>query len=58
MFSQGFVNASYIAASVLFILSLSGLANQESAKRGVIYGVVGMGTVSYTHLTLPTTSRV
>ncbi|MGI9500298.1 MAG: NAD(P)(+) transhydrogenase (Re/Si-specific) subunit beta, partial [Geminicoccaceae bacterium] len=43
MFSQGFVNASYIAASILFILSLSGLSNQESAKRGVIYGVVGMG---------------
>ncbi len=43
MFSQGFVNASYIAASVLFILSLSGLANQESAKRGIVYGVVGMG---------------
>lgn len=43
MFSQTFVNASYIAASVLFILSLSGLSNQESAKRGIIYGVVGMG---------------
>ncbi|MGI9487712.1 MAG: Re/Si-specific NAD(P)(+) transhydrogenase subunit beta [Geminicoccaceae bacterium] len=43
MFSQGFVNASYIAASVLFILSLSGLSNQESAKRGIVYGVVGMG---------------
>ena len=43
MFSQGFVNASYIASSVLFILSLSGLSNQESAKRGIIYGVVGMG---------------
>ena len=43
MFSQTFVNASYIAASVLFILSLSGLSNQESAKRGIVYGVVGMG---------------
>ncbi len=43
MFSQGFVNAAYIAASVLFILSLSGLSNQEAAKRGIVYGVVGMG---------------
>ena len=43
MFSQTFVNAAYIAASVLFILSLSGLSNQESAKRGIVYGVVGMG---------------
>jgi len=43
MFSEGFVNASYIAAGVLFILALSGLSNQESAKRGIVYGVVGMG---------------
>ena len=43
MFSQTFVNAAYIAASVLFILALSGLSNQESAKRGIVYGVVGMG---------------
>jgi H+-translocating NAD(P) transhydrogenase subunit beta len=33
---------AYITASVLFILSLGGLANQASAKRGNIYGMVGM----------------
>jgi len=43
MFSQTFVNAAYIAASILFILALSGLSNQENAKRGIVYGVVGMG---------------
>jgi NAD(P) transhydrogenase subunit beta len=43
MFSQTFVNAAYIASSILFILALSGLSNQESAKRGIVYGVVGMG---------------
>ncbi|MGI9502571.1 MAG: Re/Si-specific NAD(P)(+) transhydrogenase subunit beta [Geminicoccaceae bacterium] len=43
MFSPGFVNAAYIASGVLFILALSGLSNQESAKRGIVYGVVGMG---------------
>ena len=32
----------YIAASVLFILSLGGLSNQESAKRAVWFGIVGM----------------
>ncbi|RMD48156.1 MAG: Re/Si-specific NAD(P)(+) transhydrogenase subunit beta [Alphaproteobacteria bacterium] len=34
--------AAYIAAAVLFILSLGGLSNHESAKRGVWYGIVGM----------------
>jgi len=34
--------AAYLFASILFILSLGGLASQESAKRGVIYGIVGM----------------
>jgi len=40
--SSGLVTASYIAASVLFILSLGGLSNQESAKRAVWFGIVGM----------------
>jgi len=42
MLSQGFVSAAAIAASVLFILSLGGLSNQEKAKRAVWYGIVGM----------------
>ena len=40
--SSNIVTAVYIAASVLFILSLGGLSNQESAKRAVWYGIVGM----------------
>ena len=36
------VTAIYIGASVLFILSLGGLSNQESAKRAVWFGIVGM----------------
>jgi len=42
MLSNGLVSAAYIAASVLFILSLGGLSNQESAKRAVWYGIAGM----------------
>jgi H+-translocating NAD(P) transhydrogenase subunit beta len=42
MLSQGFVSAAAIAASVLFILSLGGLSNQEKAKRAVWYGIIGM----------------
>ncbi|HHI70215.1 MAG TPA: NAD(P)(+) transhydrogenase (Re/Si-specific) subunit beta [Rhodobacteraceae bacterium] len=41
--SIGIVSAAYIAATVLFILALGGLSNQESAKRAVWYGIVGMG---------------
>ncbi|MBL6856570.1 MAG: Re/Si-specific NAD(P)(+) transhydrogenase subunit beta [Rhodobacteraceae bacterium] len=40
--SVGILSASYIAASVLFILSLGGLSNQEKAKRAVWYGIFGM----------------
>ena len=43
MLSNGLVSATYIAASVLFILALGGLRNQESAKRAIWYGIVGMG---------------
>jgi NAD(P) transhydrogenase subunit beta len=42
MMSQGLVTMSYIGASILFILSLSGLSNQETARRGNYYGMVGM----------------
>ena len=42
MFSDQFVTAASITAAVLFILSLGGLSGQESAKRAVWYGIVGM----------------
>jgi len=33
---------AYIAASILFILSLSGLSKQDTARRGNYYGMTGM----------------
>ncbi|EYD77135.1 NAD(P) transhydrogenase subunit beta [Rubellimicrobium mesophilum DSM 19309] len=36
------MGAAYVAAAILFILSLGGLSGQESAKRAVWYGIVGM----------------
>ena len=38
----GFTTAAYVVAAVLFILALGGLSGQESAKRAVWYGIVGM----------------
>jgi len=34
--------AAYLFASILFILSLGGLSSQKTAKRGIIYGIIGM----------------
>ncbi|OJV57214.1 MAG: NAD(P) transhydrogenase subunit beta [Cellulomonas sp. 73-145] len=35
--------AAYLVAAVLFILSLAGLSKQETARRGNVLGMVGMG---------------
>ena len=51
--SIGIVSAAYIAASVLFILSLGGLSNQESAKRAVWYGIAGMGIAVFATIFSP-----
>ena len=47
MLSTGITSAAYIAAAVLFILSLGGLSNQESAKRAVWSGIVGMALAMF-----------
>ena len=49
----GFTTAAYVVAAVLFILSLGGLSNQESAKRAVWYGIVGMGLAVFATLIGP-----
>ncbi|CAN5895881.1 Re/Si-specific NAD(P)(+) transhydrogenase subunit beta [soil metagenome] len=36
------INGAYLIAGVLFILSLRGLSSQETARRGNLYGVLGM----------------
>ena len=41
--SSGFVSAAYIIAAILFIFSVAGLSKQETAKRGNVFGMVGMG---------------
>ncbi|WP_170420444.1 NAD(P)(+) transhydrogenase (Re/Si-specific) subunit beta [Ruegeria arenilitoris] len=49
----GFTTAAYVVAAVLFILSLGGLSNQESAKRAVWYGIVGMALAVFATLVGP-----
>ncbi len=48
-----FTIAAYVVAGVLFILSLGGLSGQESAKRAVWYGIVGMGIAVFATLVGP-----
>jgi NAD(P) transhydrogenase subunit beta len=39
---NGILAVSYIIATILFILALGGLSNQETARRGNWYGIIGM----------------
>jgi len=39
---EGIIATSYIIATILFILALGGLSNQETARRGNWYGIIGM----------------
>ena len=40
--NEGIIQVSYIIATILFILALGGLSNQETARRGNWYGITGM----------------
>ena len=40
--TSSLATVAYIGATILFILSLGGLSNQETARRGNLYGMIGM----------------
>lgn len=40
--SYGIVTVAYIGASIMFILALGGLSQQETSRRGNLYGIFGM----------------
>jgi NAD(P) transhydrogenase subunit beta len=40
--SPTLLTASYLAATILFVLSLGGLSNPETSRRGNLYGMIGM----------------
>ncbi len=47
------VGFAYLAAAVLFILSLRGLSSQTTSRRGNVYGIFGMAIAVVATLTLP-----
>ena len=47
----------YLISSVLFILALKGLSSPESARRGNMYGMAGMGLAVATTLCMPSISN-
>jgi H+-translocating NAD(P) transhydrogenase subunit beta len=40
--TDAMIMAAYLIAAVLFILSLRGLSSQQTARRGNVYGIIGM----------------
>ena len=42
MMPDSLITICYIIAAILFILSLGGLSNQETARRGNWFGIIGM----------------
>ena len=42
LISSSLATAAYLGAAILFILSLGGLSNPETSRRGNLYGIVGM----------------
>ncbi len=42
MISNNLLTVAYIVASAFFILSLSGLSNPETSRRGNLFGIIGM----------------
>ena len=42
MLTENIATVAYLGAAILFILSLGGLSNPETARRGNLFGMVGM----------------
>ena len=40
--SPTLATVSYLGAAILFVLSLGGLSNPETSRRGNLYGIIGM----------------
>jgi H+-translocating NAD(P) transhydrogenase subunit beta len=56
--SANFVALAYLAAAVLFILTLKGLSSPKSALRGNLFGMTGMAIAVLTTLTVHSVQNV
>ncbi|NRA72915.1 MAG: Re/Si-specific NAD(P)(+) transhydrogenase subunit beta [Gammaproteobacteria bacterium] len=56
--SEGLVSAAYIVAALLFILSLAGLAKQETAQKGCYAGMAGMSIALIATILSPSTGGI
>ncbi len=50
---ESFASLIYLVAAVCFIMALRGLSHPESARQGVVFGMVGMGLAVVTTLLMP-----
>jgi len=51
--SQELITIAYLGATILFILSLGGLSSPETARRGNLYGIMGMSIAVLATLMAP-----
>ncbi|RMF18575.1 MAG: NAD(P) transhydrogenase subunit beta, partial [Gammaproteobacteria bacterium] len=51
--SQGLITGAYLISGVFFILALSGLSKQETARGGNIFGMTGMAIALIATLAQP-----
>ncbi len=42
LFDMSLASVAYLGATILFVLCLGGLSNQETSRRGNLYGMIGM----------------
>ena len=51
--TENAASLAYLAASILFILALKGLSSPETARRGNLFGIIGMAIAVVTTLMSP-----
>ena len=44
LISSSLATVAYLGAAILFILSLGGLSNPETSRRGNLYGIIGLSS--------------
>src|SRR6185503_9739550 len=55
--SPTLLTASYLAATILFVLSLGGLSSPETSRRGNLYGMIGMAIAVLATVLAPQVTR-